>query len=740
LRAKSGPVRQGDAPSSESEVDFPFAKLMDRRTHQEWVQLTTHVLRARSAPNCCAANANLEAAAKREPQSPVAPAYHLWIADNFARDGHYTDAARAYDAAVDRSQALSNLADILDPTEGALYDKAQTLALGGSIAAAIDAFSELERFPARANRAFLQAGLLAEKSGDPARAAGLYARVAASAPSRRADDAAQLCRRALLRMQDAGTLYFANQYLLKDALTAVLEQRDIRQFERLVSRTHFAVGPIGGHTGFETEEIAQELARDLAASTVSVKRALPGSNEKLYLHSTGWQGRWFQGDVMFVLTKAPRGWQWTGVGLSSPNERWLERWRPAVKQTNSPLPFELLAPWSAGRYFKAGGLSGYIAEQALIFGAGFPGGFFIALGLSSDDCGFGPRGYYYNSWPTHDEDEAFAIDFTSYLPWDPYNNISGGSPVLAARSGIVALAEKGTPSGDSSASNTVEIWHADPSNPPDLKRFVSRYMHMEGPNKILVSANMPVFAGNRLGLMDDTGDSVLDHLHFCIHDNQILFPGQALGGSVRPTPMSGVTLEDEDGGTCVRSTNIEYVGEKPVKEISTYAVQNWLITPSALAVNEHVASVRDQRFLLFLSGVAIVDEMGNSGAMWLRDTVSLRPALYDALNFAVNRWNIPRPPTGSYGIEFETEQWAPFVSLSSVFNAGESINSGFAVDSWGLNPFGSGTDAITGQPFNRLFAGIQVNIAVRDTDAWIFRLGYNIALLGRIIYVPLIIT
>jgi hypothetical protein len=726
-------------PASESEMEIPFGALMDRRTHDEWVQLTTHVLRARSAFNSCIANQRVEAAAAREPQAPVSPGYRLWIADNFARDRRFTDAARAYDATLERSQSLRDLADSLDPTVSALYHKAQALALAGSVTSAIDAFSELEKYPSRAKEAFLQAGLLAEKSGDTSRAAGLYSRAAASEPSPRTDDAAQLCRRALLRMQDAGALYFASPYLLKDALTAILEHGDIRQLERLVSSTHFAVGPIGGHSAFESVDMAQELARDLAASTVTAKRALLGSGEKLYLPTSGWQGRWFRGDVAFVLTKAPQGWQWTGVGLSSPNERWLERWRPAVKQTNSPLPFELFAPWPEGQHFKAGGLWRYVEEQALIVGAGFLGGGLIALGLSSDDCGFGPRGYYYNTGPTHDGDEAFAIDFTRYKQWVPYDNLSGGTPVLAARDGIVRFVAAGTPSGDSSASNTVEISHADPANPVDLTRFTSRYLHMEGPFKILVSAMMPVFVGNRLGLMDDTGNSVLDHLHFCIHDRQIPFPGVDIGGSVRPTPMSGVTLEDGDDGTCVRSTNVEIVGEKPVKEISTYAVQNWLVTPSALAVNEHVAGIRDQRFLLILSGVAIVDVKGNSEATWLHETVSLRPSLYDALNYAVNRWQIPTP-AGSYGIEFETEQWAPFVSLSSVYNQGESINSGFAVDAWRLNPFGSGNDAMTNQPFNRLFSGIQVDIAVRDTDAWIFRLGYNVALLGKIIYVPIIIT
>jgi hypothetical protein len=713
--------------------------LMDRRTHEEWVQLATHVLRARSAPNCCVSNERLDVAAERDIQAPVSPAYRLWVADNFARDGRFVDAARAYDAAVDRSQALPGLPISLDPTVCALSHKASALALDGSVTSAIEAFTDLGRFPSRAKHAFLQAGLLAERSGDPTRAADLYSRVAATSPSPRTDDAAELCRRALLRMQDAAALYFASQYQLRDALTSSLEHGDARQLERLVSTTHFAVGPVGGHTAFEAADISQELVRDVAASTVTTRRMLLGSGEKLYLPTSGWKGRWFRGDLAFILTKAPKGWQWTGIALSSPNQRWLERWRPTVRQTNSPLPFELTAPWPEGQHFKAGGLWGYVAEQAIIVAAGFFGGALIAFGLSSDDCGFGPRGYYYNSGPTHSGDEAFAIDFTRYRQWVPYDNVSGGTPVLAARDGIVGFVEASIPSGDSSAANEVNISHPDPANTADLTRFTSRYLHMEGPFKILVSGMMPVFTGNRLGLMDDTGNSVLDHLHFCLHDRQIPFPGVDIGGSVRPTPLSGVTLEDGDDGTCVRSTNIETVGN-PVKEISSYSVQNWLITPSALAVNEHVTQIREQRFLLILSGVAIVDVKGNSEATWLHETVSLRPSLVEPLNYAISRWQIPTPPPNSYIVEFETEEWAPFVSLSSIFNQGQSINSGFAVDTWRLNPFGSGTDVLTNQSFNNLFSGIQVDIAVRDTDAWIFRLGYNIALMGKVIYLPLIIT
>jgi hypothetical protein len=79
----------------------------------------------------------------------------------------------------------------------------------------------------------------------------------------------------------------------------------------------------------------------------------------------------------------------------------------------------------------------------------------------------------------------------------------------------------------------------------------------------------------------------------------------------------------------------------------------------------------------------------------------------------------------------------------SVYNQGQSINSGFAVDVWRPNPFGTGTDAFTNATLNNLFSGIQVDVAVRDTDAWLYRVSwvsYNITLLGKIVFGQVIIT
>jgi hypothetical protein len=152
-----------------------------------------------------------------------------------------------------------------------------------------------------------------------------------------------------------------------------------------------------------------------------------------------------------------------------------------------------------------------------------------------------------------------------------------------------------------------------------------------------------------------------------------------------------------------------------MKFLTNFAGQNWLITPAALAVGEPApASIHDQKWLLVLSGVVIADLKGNSGAQWLHETVSFTPDMAGPppsnsgpLNYAISHFYKPADkPTGvpgtNYNIVFSLEGWAPFASLSSIFNQDQSINSGFAVDTW--LPKGSGNPACDPQR-SRVFSG-----------------------------------
>jgi tetratricopeptide (TPR) repeat protein len=538
--------------------DNASPEALDLKTREEWFTLSARVTATSAGPRPSRVNEELLAAARSDPESPVAPAYRLWVADNLAREARYAEAVSAFDAAIESAQSTPPFLASVDLTASALLHMAQAAILEGNATTAISTYEQLATVAVDRRAPILQAGLIAEKAGEDEQAAAFYSSAAGTDSSSKTSDPGELAARALRRLQEPQVRYLATARGLAELLAQALERGQTGELRDLLGTTHFAVGPLGGHPRFEDLELTEQLWKDLGASRVTVRRKLVGSGDKLYMETNGWKGEWFRGDVVFALTRAPKGWQWTGVALSQAHDMWIERWRPKTTQTNQPLPFELLAPWPAGQSFKAGGLTEFSILQTVILVGGILGGGILALTFARSPCGFGPRGFYYNQGSTHDEEDAFAIDFTRYRRNVPYDPETEGTPVLAARDGVIASAPAGTVSGDSSASNTVEIVHEDPAIPSDKDRFRSRYLHLAGPFMIPVSTGMAVRAGQRLGLMDDTGNSWLNHLHFSIHDRNIRHPNVSYGASIRPTPMSGVRLEDGDAGTCVRSTNLEY--------------------------------------------------------------------------------------------------------------------------------------------------------------------------------------
>ena len=389
---------------------------LDAKTAAEWRRLSARTLAANLRGRPSRMNGELEAAAGSQPQSPVAPAYRLWIAHNLIREARYGEAVRALDAAIETAQTTRRFIRSIDPIACAL------------------------RYQARA----------ALLSGD----------------------------------------------------------------RKLANSTY------------------EQLARVSAAGDAALSEE---------------QRSWIEGRSL------PAG----AAAASVPFDE--------------PLSFELLAPWPAGLSFKAGGLYEFIGQQAAIMALAGGGWLFGPLGgliggaaaaillgtLAASPCGFGLRGFYYDSAPTHNGVDGYAIDFTRYRRFVPYDNESAGTPVLAVRDGVVADMRCETPSGESPA-NYVELAHADPDNPLDLDRYHSRYLHLDGPMAIPVAPMMAVRTGQRLGRMDNTGRSAISHLHFSFHDRNVPYPGARYGRSVRPSPLDGERLGDLDGGKCMESTNLEF--------------------------------------------------------------------------------------------------------------------------------------------------------------------------------------
>ena len=159
---------------------------------------------------------------------------------------------------------------------------------------------------------------------------------------------------------------------------------------------------------------------------------------------------------------------------------------------------------------------------------------------------------------------------------------------------------------------------------------------------------------------------------------------------------------------------------------SGFAGQNWLITPADWRANEIQPVPAETKWLLVLTGVAVIDFRGNAST-WRHDSVTISPDLQAPLAHAVGRgWG------GGDFLGFQVEQWAPHAAPNAMFNRNHSVNSGFAVDAWRPVPFSTLTPPGGGAAVGNIFAGIIVDLAVSDTDAILHRVSYHITLLGRI--------
>src|SRR5437868_4313141 len=115
-------------------------------------------------------------------------------------------------------------------------------------------------------------------------------------------------------------------------------------------------------------------------------------------------------------------------------------------------------------------------------------------------------------------------------------------------------------------------------------------------------------------------------------------------------------------------------------KLTDFAGQNWVITPAALAVGQPAPTdIHQQMWLLVLSGVVFANFKGTTSADWRRETLSFSPELAGPqnagpLNWAISRYSIPTPSNQNFVTAFSLEQWAPFASLSSIFNEHQSVD------------------------------------------------------------------
>lgn len=138
------------------------------------------------------------------------------------------------------------------------------------------------------------------------------------------------------------------------------------------------------------------------------------------------------------------------------------------------------------------------------------------------------------------------------------------------------------------------------------------------------------------------------------------------------------------------------------------ASPHWLIFKTNEKVND-----RDVYFIS-VSGVAVLNFKGNS-ANWLRDELDIQ------VSIPIDKIPLPPIPGPDYYPQYKCKHWVVFASLNAIFNQDHAVNSGHAVDSFRL-------DIPANAVVNKVI-GIKAQIGVRDTDAYLYRVGYKVDLL-----------
>ncbi len=392
---------------------------------------------------------------------------------------------------------------------------------------------------------------------------------------------AQVALRNIQRIDNREACYEYSRLI--DDLSSALLCRDRGLLTDRISSSGFEVG-LGCHGHYaDHAQVIDRLCADLDVADISIVEIIK-SEVSATIRTNGWRGEWFNGQISFKLKKLANGWIWSGVTISGDPHHYFETIPKAEQETNQPLPFGLLAPWDMEtrrdrKSFMAGGLfdpeqNPYIPSPArwrfwLRF-IPIVGDFiraadaFLApiggtegarrLRWASTACGFGLRGYYYNTSPTHTGSNAFAVDFTSF---DGFTPASEFTSVLSAVGGRVIRAVHSNPNnGDDT--NLVEVM----TRSEDGTDYVARYLHLAREGRPPVLEGMSTYTGQLLGRMQDTGNSFFAHLHFSIHNQSLSHPDDRTvaggsmprGRSIRLRPFEDTALGDDDESSCIASS------------------------------------------------------------------------------------------------------------------------------------------------------------------------------------------
>jgi hypothetical protein len=108
---------------------------------------------------------------------------------------------------------------------------------------------------------------------------------------------------------------------------------------------------------------------------------------------------------------------------------------------------------------------------------------------------------------------------------------------------------------------------------------------------------------------------------------------------------------------------------------------------------------------------------GTSTQAWRREQVRVDLDLVPS----INRLRPLAPGPNTYWA-FRMDQWAPIASLNSVHDTGVSNYAGYGVETFAIR-----------QPAPDTYVTLELLVAVRDVDGWLYRIGFYVSLTGRLV-------
>lgn len=186
--------------------------------------------------------------------------------------------------------------------------------------------------------------------------------------------------------------------------------------------------------------------------------------------------------------------------------------------------------------------------------------------------------------------------------------------------------------------------------------------------------------------------------------------------------------------------------------MANFATSDWQVTPvgPATTISPHIldepfigteqpSHVYDtQTWSMLLTGVMIVNAQGN-GPDFKRSTIKIFPDLYSPMSYAAKTIGLHLPPDVSfdeqYNFAFQVRQIGSFVTPCAMHQTNAPNSSGYAVDAWRPAPTWTGGHSRDGKTYKQLFNGVLVDIATAGEGAIIYRLAYQIHLVGGLVVV-----